>query len=116
MSRRGAVLRAKCRGLVAMRAGGAEVDAGPGGDLAEGSLETADAVDSGDEGEGAGAAVVGAAGERLDDGVERGGGDGDEGFAVGGDGIGEGAVAGWCVKGVDDGGVHRRSPGDEIGV
>ncbi len=70
----------------------------------------ADAVDARDEGEGAGAAVVGAVGEGFDDAMEGGGADVDEGFAGGGvgDGVGEGGVDGRGVKGLDDGGVHGR--------
>jgi hypothetical protein len=74
--------------------------------MADGVLETADAVYAGDEGEEAGAAVVGAVGEGFDDAVEGGGADVDEDFAVSGDGIVEGGVAGWGVEGVDYGGIH----------
>ena len=56
------------------RARAAEEDAGAGGELAEGRLEAANTVDAGDEGEDAGAAVVGAVGERFDDAVKGGGG------------------------------------------
>ena len=92
------------------RARAAEEDAGAGGEWAEGGLEGTDAVDAGDEGEKAGAAVVGAAGERFDDAVKGGGGDGDEDFAgIGvGDGVVEGGVGGRGVEGLDDGSVHGR--------
>jgi hypothetical protein len=91
-------------------AGGAEEDTSAGGEFAEGGLEAADAVDTGDEGEDAGAAIVGAVGEGLDDAVEGCGADGDEDFAgVGvGDGVGEGGVDGRGVEGLDYGGVHGR--------
>jgi len=70
-------------------------------------LEAADAVDAGDEGELAGAAVVRAAGEAFDDAMEGGGSDGDEVFAFLGDGGVEGGVGGWGVEELDQGGVHR---------
>ena len=82
----------------------------PAGSWPEGGLEDADAVDSGDEGEDAGAAVVGAVGERFDDAVKSGGADGDEDFAgVGvGDGVVEGGVGGRGAEGLDYGSVHGR--------
>ena len=73
-------------------------------------LEEADAVDSWNEGKDAGAAVVGAVGERSYDAVKSGGADGDEDFAgVGvGDGVVEGGVGGRGAEGLDYGSVHGR--------
>ncbi len=86
----------------------AEEDAGAGGELAEGGCEAANAVDAGDEGKNAGAAVVRTVGERFDDAVKGGGGDVDEDFAGfgAGDGVVEGGVDGWGVEGLDNGSVH----------
>ena len=79
----------------------AEEDAGSVGGAA-------DTVDSWNQGQLAGAAVVRSPGERFDDGMESGGGDVDEDFIGGGNGVGEGFVTGRLIVGMDDGGVHER--------
>src|SRR5258708_27759734 len=83
-------------------AGGTEVDAAA-------VRQMADTIDSGDERQDSGAAVMSAAGKRLDDGMEAGGDDFDEHLAVCGNGIMEGGIAGWSAEGFDDRGVHGSS-------
>ena len=85
------------------RARGAEEDA-------DAIWRAAYAVDAGDEGKLAGAAVVSSFGERFDDGMEAGSGDGDEDFVGLGDGVGEGFIAWRGIEGMDDCGVHENSP------
>ena len=73
--------------------------------------EAANAVDTGNEGQLAGRAVMGAVGQGLNDAVQAGGGDGDGVFAGFGRGVGEGRVRGWCIEGADYGGFHEGSLG-----
>jgi hypothetical protein len=49
---------------------------------------------------------MGSFGERFDDGMKAGGGDVDEDFFGGGNGVGEGRVVRWVLVGVDYCGVH----------